>query len=186
MADPRAENCRALKVSTSGLIEGVELVYRPLPSSKYELRRVELIDEQGAQGETVAACVVLDRDGIETGEKVWMAWAWPELDGGRLLPGNVEGRHMITNGYDPTKGVGPLALYVGDAQGEPIGDVIGGLGLPWNRHVSFRAVWVERGATGAPESDAGEGEVGAGAGAAVAALERVAGALERLAEHLGA
>lgn len=187
MADPRAENCRALKVSASGLVEGVELVYHPVPSAMYELVRVELLDEQTARGETVAACTVLDRGGLETGEKVWLAWAWPELKDGKLLPGNVEGKHMIGSGYDPTQGPGPLALYVGDAAGNPISDIIGGLGLPWKRHVSYKAVWRERvEPSNGPGGDEGSEGSGSDAGAVLAALGRIAGVLERLAAHLGA
>jgi hypothetical protein len=37
-----------------------------------------------------------------------------------------------------------LALYVGDANGNPISDIIGGLGLPDNRHVCFMLTWKER------------------------------------------
>lgn len=148
--DPRAENCRGV-AAYGGQVTGVELVFRPMPSTQYELLRAELIDEAAAAGNTVANCVVLDKNGVQTGERVWLAWPWPELGAGRMLPGNPNNQHMITNGYTPPN-LGPLALYVGDSEGEPISDVIGGVGLPWNRHVCFRMTWRERG-TVEPEPD---------------------------------
>jgi hypothetical protein len=144
MADPRAENCKAVTFDASGKVTGVELVFQPLPSTRYELKRVELIDEAATSGTTVANCVVLDKDGIETGERVWLAWPWPGMGDGKSLPGNPNGQHMMSGlPYNPPD-IGPGGLYVGDAAGEPISDIIGGLGLPWNRHVSFRLAWKER------------------------------------------
>lgn len=150
MSDPRAENCKAYK-EVGGLVMGVELVYVPVPTSKYQLVKAELIDEptNGVGGPTVANCVVLDKDNIQTGERVWMAWEWPGMKDGHLLPGNPNGQHMITNGYTPPV-LGPLGLYVGDAQHNPISDLIGGVGLPKKHHVSFRFTWKERGSTPEP------------------------------------
>ena len=65
---------------------------------------------------------------------------------------------MITNGYRPERGeLGPLAMYPVDNTGAPIGDMIGGLGLPNNHHISFRMTWVERGAAPPEDGDTGGG-----------------------------
>ena len=118
-------NCRGFRVDDAGKVVGVELVHVPNPATPYELARVELLDEYAAGGGTVAKFQVL-ADGVVTGERVYLAWPFPELSN-RLLPGNPNGEHMITNGYDAAKGHrGPLALYVGDAAGGVISDVIGG------------------------------------------------------------
>lgn len=182
-SDPRAENCRGFRVDGAGKVIGVELAYVPNPSTRYELARVELLDEYAAGGGTVAKCQVL-ADGVVTGERVYLAWPFPSLEQ-RLLPGNPNGEHMITNGYDAAQGQrGPLALYVGDAAGGVISDVIGGLGLPNNRHVSYLATFRPR--AGAP-SGPGADEAALALQARIAAgVERAAGAMERLAAHFGA
>src|SRR5574343_1056612 len=151
VTDPRSPNCKAFHVNASGQVDGVELVYEAIPEAQYELVYVHLIDEAAAQGNTVATCTVLNKDGIDVAEPVYLAWPWPDLNN-HALPGNPDGKHMITNGYTPPV-IGPLALYVGDAQGVVRSDVIGGLGLPWNRHISFACVWKERSAEPEPPPD---------------------------------
>lgn len=175
--DPRAANCRGALLDNGGKVIGVELVYVPIPTARYALLRVELIDEIAAQGNTVATCVVLDSNGVQTGETVFLAWPFPNL-ANTARPGNPDGKHMITNGYTPPA-LGPLALFVGDQFGKPVSDVIGGLGLPLNHHVCFRATWQERSAVVEPEPDP-EPEPNADS------FERMAVALERLVAHLGA
>jgi hypothetical protein len=120
--------------------------------------------------------VVLDANGVQTADTVLLAWPFPAL-GNVLRAGNPNGQHMITNGFNPPD-LGPLALFVGAADGTPISDIVGGLGLPWNRHVCFRATWRERALK--PEDP---GEPGEPTGDA---LTRIAEALERLAAHFGA
>lgn len=145
MSDPRAANCQAYHLDANGQVDGVKLVYVPDPTTRYELIRAELIDEAAAGGSQVATCVVLDEDGIQTAERVWLAWEFPDLKAGWGLPGNPNGQHIISNGYPAASGkVGPLALYVGDGSHNPTGDIIGGVGLPDNRHVSYRMTWRER------------------------------------------
>ncbi len=181
MADPRADNCRAFRVDAGGKVTGVELVYVPNPSTPYELVRAELIDEAAAGGNTVASCTVLDKDGIQTGEKVWLAWVFPGMGDGKLLPGNPDGRHMITNGYNARESHGPLGLYVGDAAGNVISDVIGGLGLPDNRHVCYRFTWKARDGAG-PGTDPEPG----GGSELLEMVWRAVVALERLVVRFGA
>jgi len=153
VADPRAENCRGYAVDGSGKVVGVELAVVAHPAVPYALLHVELIDEASAQGNCVATCRVLDREGVQIGVPVALAWPWPDLTE-YAYPGNPNGQHPVTNGYTPAA-LGPLALvpYQG---GQVVGDAVGGLGLPNNRHVSFVATWRERGAAGGdnPEPDA--------------------------------
>jgi hypothetical protein len=180
MSDPRAENCRAYHLAPDGRVDGVKLEYVPNPSTKYELIRCELIPEGDAGDTTVAHYQVLDKDNLMTGERVYLAWPWPEIKF-RQLPGNANGQHMIINGYDAAAGkVGPLALFVGDAKGEIISDVIGGLGLPNNRHVCYRLVWRERGAgtvTPPPPPEGGGGSATENLGDVVAAIDRLTAAV---------
>ncbi len=156
MADPRADNCRGFAVDGAGLVSGVLLEVKPVPSSKYELVRAELVKEADATGNVVATCVVLDVNGIATAETVYLAWPWPTMADGKAPPGNPNGQHMMSGlPYDPPD-MGPGALYVGDAAGKPISDVVGGLGLPYRRHVCYRLTWKERGAQQPTEPTPGE------------------------------
>jgi hypothetical protein len=141
--DPRSDNAKAFHINGAGLVDGVELQYEEHPESTYQLVQARLIDEASAGGNTVAKFVVVDCFGTPISENVWLAWAWPTLGDGKLLPGNQNSEHMITNYYIPPS-VGPLAIYVGDNAGRPISDKIGGLGLPYKRHVSFYLAFRKR------------------------------------------
>jgi len=188
MNDPRTTNCRGFALDAQGRVIGVELQVDVRPLTRYELLRVELLDEITAQGNTVATCVVLDRDGIAIGQPVSLAWPWPDLTD-YALPGNPNNQHMITNGYSPPAS-GPLALCLRE-NGVIISDVVGGLGLPFNRHVSYRATWRERSPAAPDQPDDGDDLPSDDAFLAVytrqaEAIERVAALLERLVEHFGA
>jgi len=178
--DPRAPNCRAFHTREDGKVDGVELAVQVNTLTPFRLLRVALIDEANAMGNTVATCQVVDAQGLPLGDQVSMAWPWPEPTE-FALPGNPNGQHPITNGYNPPE-MGPLALCLRDAQGNIASDVVGGLGLPWNRHVCYLATWQQRAAVPEPvpepEPEAGDD--------LTAAVTRIAAALERLADHLGA
>ena len=112
-------------------------------------------------------------------KRVVSAWPWngnaylPE----HALPGNPEQQHPIVNGYTPPA-LGPLAIYLGDAAGNPISDICGALGLPLNRHVGYHLVFRARGATPPPDPD--------DHAAVLAAIAYVSDQVARLAQHLGA
>lgn len=157
--DPRASNCRAYSLDSQGKVNGVELVYEERPTSKYRLMLVQLIEEAAAANNTTATCSVLNKDNIPVADTVYLAYPYwraedaeahkkdPErLLQNKLVPGNPDNRHMILSTYNHNV-IGPLALYVGDSAGNPISDIIGGLGLPDNRHVCFLATWKERSET---------------------------------------
>jgi len=161
--DPRAENCRANALDGAERVTGVELIVEKQPDTDYELVLAELIDEATAQGNTVATCVVLNAANIQTAAKVYMAYPyWPLADAAqhagdselrlanKLLPGNPSGEHATGNGYYPPA-VGPLAMFVGDAAGNICSDIIGGVGLPYKRHVCFRFTWRTRAQDEVPE-----------------------------------
>lgn len=155
MDDPRDPNCRALHTDASGKVDGVKLTYLPLPG-KFVLKRVRLIDEVAAAGQTVATILVYDKNGMPMlGPKVYLAWEWDGVGTtfeNRLLPGNTNypPNHVIVNGYDATVKQGPLAIYVGNDDGSINSDVIAGLGLPWNRHVGYEMLFQERGTVTPP------------------------------------
>lgn len=151
MTDPRAENCKAFKVNADNQVIGVELQYREMPETQYRLVSVELIDEPSAKGNTVATYAVYNAENRPTSAPVRLAWPWPDLQHS-LLSGNPNNQHMITNGYNPPQ-VGPLAMYVSNASGGPISDIIGGLGLPYNRHVCYSMSWVDRAYDGGGNDD---------------------------------
>lgn len=144
MSDPRTDNCKAFATNAAGMVTGVYLEVASILSSRYELVRAELVDEANAGGNTVATCAVLDANGIQTAETVYLAWPYPSMSDGKAPPGNPNNQHMMSGlTYNPPD-MGPGALYVGDNSGAPISDIIGGLGLPFNRHVCYRLTWRER------------------------------------------
>lgn len=166
MADPRNANCREFHLS-NGLVDGVNLDYLPMPQGTYELKSITLIPEAQAGGQTVATVTVLDRYGVPAEAPVVLAYPW---GGGadmpnQLLPGNPARpvQHMITNGYDAAHGdKGPLAIYVSVPGNVRVADsdVIGGLGLPNNRHVCYSLVYRERGAVEpGPDPEPGTGDL---------------------------
>ena len=186
-ADPRAANCRAFAKDAAGLITGVALDYVEQSASRYALYSVALIDEptNGVGGPTVATCTVLDANGIQVAERVYLAWPWPDLQQ-RALPGNPNGQHFISNKFFPPN-KGPLALYVGDASGNVLSDVIGGLGLPEGHHVSYRVTWRERVSTPEPppvEPPPGD-DLAAGLAALQADVQALRSDVRQLALHLG-
>lgn len=140
--DPRTPNARAFHVDASGRVDGVELVYVERPDTAYQLVQARLIDEASAGGNTVAKFAVIDCNGVPISANVYLAWPFPNLTQ-QALPGNQNQEHMIASGYNPPD-VGPLAIFVGDEQGRINSDVIGGLGLPFKRHVSYYLAFKRR------------------------------------------
>jgi hypothetical protein len=153
MGNPLDANCQAFKTDASGKVIGVELGITEVPGAKYIVHSVRLRDEIEANGQTIAACHVYDTSGLPTGEQVRLTWPGrkpPFNDSG--LPGNPNNVHVIANGYTPPN-QGPLALHVGSFNA-PISDIVYGLGLPFNRHVSFDVVFKERSLTPPDDTDA--------------------------------
>lgn len=145
MADPRAENCKSFVMDASGKVTGVQLGVTPVVNAKYEVYSLRLIPEAEAGGNTVATCTVLDSRGVSTGEQVRLTWTGssvPFVDSG--LAGNGQNVHVIVNGYSPPA-LGPLALHTGGFN-QPTSDIAFGFGLPFNRHISFVVIFIEKGA----------------------------------------
>jgi hypothetical protein len=185
MKDPRAENCQRY-AEANGKVTGVNLAYLPAPTTTYELVKASLVDEETAQGQIVATVTVLDRDGLPAQVNCYLAWPWegwqfPARFENSALPGNanVPYQHMITNKYNPSV-PGPLAVFIGDKQGNVLSDVIGGLGLPAGRHVGYQLVFRERGV-----QQGGSGGGTEPAGDLAAQLQRIEAKLDRIAKHFG-
>jgi len=146
-------NCQGYKTDANGKVIGVQLGILPVAGSRYEVYSATLRNEYDAGGRREAYCQVLDKNGIKVGAVVRLAYPW---SGGptfahNLPPGNPDNTHPIINGYIPPN-VGPLALYVG-APNAPESDIVYGVGLPLNRHVSFDIIFRERGAVVVPPVD---------------------------------
>ncbi len=179
MTNPLAANCQAYAESR-GKVTGVKLSYLAAPTSTYELVKATLIDEETAQGQTIANIHVLDKAGLPARVNCYLAWPWegwqfPNRFENHLLPGNTKYpfEHVITNKYYPP-GLGPLAIYIGDAAANVMSDVLGGLGLPAGHHVSFDLVFRERGGNGVePSSDV------------LKRLQRIEEKIDRLCQHFG-
>lgn len=153
MTNPLAINCQQYKEDSGGKVVGVQLGITPVANSHYEVYSVRLRDEYEAQGNTVARCKVLDKNNVDTGIAVRMAWAGrgPQFQDS-ALPGNPSNEHFVPNKYWPPE-LGPLALFVG-AHNAPQSDIVYGVGLPKGHHVSFDVVFKERGTiTPPPDPD---------------------------------
>lgn len=152
MSNPLAENCQAFKLDASGKVIGVQLGITTIPGAKYEVYSVELIDETKAGGNTVASCIVLDKNNVPNSEQVILTWpgSKPPFEGSGLA-GNGQNVHVITNEYIPPK-LGPLALHTGEFNA-PTSDIVYGFGLPYKHHISFKIVFREKGASSNPDVD---------------------------------
>jgi len=151
--DPRAQNCRAFHVNQAGKVDGVELVWTPIPSAQYACVLAELIDEEQAQGNCTVTVEVLNQAGIKTAERTLMTWPYGEVqsEDAPIGPGNPNNQFTAESVYPSKKGVGPLGFFVGDKDKQPISDFIWGYGLPDNRHVSGHVVFQERGKVVEPD-----------------------------------
>ena len=154
MTNPLAPNCQAFSQDASGKVTGIQLGVTKVENALYEVYSVRLRDEIEAVGQTIAACQVLDANGINTGIQVRLTWPGsqpPFQDSG--LPGNPTNVHMIANGFNPPA-IGPLALHVGEFNA-PISDIVFGLGLPFKHHVSFDVVFRIKGSVIVPPPPTG-------------------------------
>jgi hypothetical protein len=154
--DPRAANCKAFHMDASGRVDGIELVYQPVPSARYACIKAELIDEATAQGNTVVTVNVLDADGVLTAERAMMVWPYggPPAADSPTGPGNTDNRFTTTSKYAPPA-IGPLGFIVADANKQPISDYIWGYGLPGGRHISGRVTFKERSGAVVPPVEPG-------------------------------
>jgi hypothetical protein len=156
--DPRADNAKGFHLGSDGKVDGVMLSYFERPETKYQLVSAELIGEADAGGNTVATVSVLDKNNIPKATTVYLCYPWEghgfdSKFANMLRPGNsaLPIQHVITNKYPSTLATGgPLAICVGGSGGNVDSDVIGGLGLPDARHVSYALTFKERGAVVVP------------------------------------
>lgn len=152
MANGLADNCQAYRKDGTGKIVGVQLGIGIVSGARYEVYSVRLRDEYEAQGQTVARCKVVDRNGIDTGIAVRMAWPGqgPTFQAS-ALPGNPSNEHPVVNKFWPPS-QGPLAFFVGD-HNKPQSDIVYGIGLPEGHHVSYDVIFRYRGAIVQPPVD---------------------------------
>jgi len=182
--DPRAPNCRGFQVDASNEVVGIELVVVRIPSARYELYRAEMFDPYCSGGNPIVKGVALDVNGVEVGERIVYAWAFPQLNAPESPkgPGNPENNFNISSKFDKSV-VGPLAFHLIDAQGAIISDVVGGYGQVMGYgHIGGRVTFRERSAVVPPDPDDPDPEPEPDGDA----LTRIATALERLTAHLGA
>lgn len=150
--DARSENAKKFALDATGKVIGIELGITTVPNAKYEVYSVSLINEYDANGQTIASCKVIDKNGIETGEQVRLAWAGKNIPfQDSALSGSGNNVHVISNGFTPPN-LGPLALHVGGFNA-PTSDIIYGFGLPFKHHVSFNVIFREKGSIPAPNTD---------------------------------
>ena len=153
MTDPRSANCKAFHLNAEGKVDGIELVYTPVPSARYACVSAQLIDEAAAQGNTVVTVDIFDANGIRTAERALMEWPYggPPAAESPVGSGNPSNQFATTSKYAPPA-IGPLGFMVGDANKQPISDHIWGYGLPGGRHISGYVAFKERTMTEPPSN----------------------------------
>lgn len=123
------ENTKQFKME-NGKVKGVELFITDVPNQEYIVSHLRLKDEEEANGKTIAYCESAGR------KDFYLAWPWRQgytSFKNKVPTGGSQGEHVISNGYNPPD-FGYLAIHLGK---EPISQIVGGLGLPYNRHISF-------------------------------------------------
>lgn len=122
------ENTKQLRFE-NGLVTGIQLFIEEDSQSKYKVTELELIDETTAQGRTIAYC--------DSPSQLYLCY--PYRRGYKNFENEIPvGKEVvIANGFNPND-YGYLAIKSEN------GDVVGGLGLPANHHVSFKIKWEEK------------------------------------------
>lgn len=131
----------------NGLVTGIELQVYDVPNQEYVISHLRLIDEEEANGRTIAYCSSTDGRG-----DFYLSFPWRPGDTNfqnSIAVGGSNGQHVITNGYSPPD-LGWLAIHMGK---KPISQIVGGLGLPFNRHVSFEIVFTPKDSIVPPSTD---------------------------------
>jgi len=115
------ENTKQFKME-EGKVTGVELFIEKVPNSIYKITELSLIDETEAKGRTIAFC--------ESPSQLFLCY--PYRKGRTSFENEIPvGKEIVISNYYNPPDYGWLAIKTEE------GDVIGGLGLPYNRHVSF-------------------------------------------------
>lgn len=154
--DPRSARAKAF-ANPGSKIEGMKLSYWKMPETRFQAVDVDILTEDESKNETKAIIHIWRWENVGGRDVLIPArarcyLAWPIDSSGNpdsleswQLPGNVNepAEHIITNSFSPPKS-GPLAIFIGNDQGGIDSDVIGGLGLPNSRHVSFHITFCER------------------------------------------
>jgi hypothetical protein len=146
--DPRLPDATRHSL-VEGKVSDIHLMVHTMPGAKYRCTKVYVMGEVEAEGKTIATVSVYDKSGSLVGDTVVLATNYQgntnQFDD-RIASGNkVPIEHIITAVYSPPN-LGPLALYVCGPGGVSNidSDVVGSLGLPGGRHVSFVIEYHER------------------------------------------
>lgn len=134
----------------NGKVIGVKLEIVPVLNQQYRVETLTLIDENTARGKTVATFFV-------EGQKHKCMLGYPFAKDGnfqnKLAVGGSNNEHIITNGFNPNNSIGPLSIFVADERGNCISEIVTGLGLPNNHHVSFVVGFKKEVEVGIPDTD---------------------------------
>lgn len=133
-----------------GKVTGVKLEIIPLPNQQYFIDTLTLIDENSARGKTVCTFFV-------EGQNHKCMLGYPLAKDGKfankLSVGGSNNEHVISNGFNPLIGIGPLSIFVADEKGNCISEIVTGLGLPNNHHVSFVVGYKKAGSISYPTTN---------------------------------
>lgn len=125
------DNTKKFGMYPGGKIKSVALQVKDIPGQKYVVSHLRLIDEVEARGRNVAFCSSTDGRG-----DIYLTYPFDSFNY-FLSSGGGNSNHPITNGYSPPSR-GPLSICLGNLCESQL---VMGLGLPFNRHVSYEIVF---------------------------------------------
>ena len=142
MARPLAEPTQTWPKEWDPRLDGLNVTYHPAADCsqgcwRLESARFEDVDESNGLHHIWVR--LLNADGQQVADLPWHV-AWPDGDTRTMSKASPDWADFaMYAGYDPAQGAGPYRAYAGDD--ETRSDVVRGMGLPLNQHVSFRLVW---------------------------------------------
>lgn len=142
MHDVRSDSARDHTVDKSGRVTGVHLTVHDLPTSPFKATLVSVLGEDRSGGQTVARIKVVDDSGSGLRPVLFTGYRGNTESFDEMI--EVNGYvAVIASKFDPPN-LGPLAIGLVDQYGRMQSDLVGSLGLPWGRHVSFDIEFVRR------------------------------------------
>jgi hypothetical protein len=155
--DPRQPNARTHSTDSNGRVTAVWLTVHVDPKARFRCVNAFVKGEEEAKGQTIILISVRDKNGNAQNNQVIMATGYQGQAGpfdDYLTPGNAfyPVQHILADSHDG-KGctfippaLGGIAIFVaktGDIRVSD-SDIVGNLGLPYARHVSYVLEFQER------------------------------------------
>lgn len=150
--DPRRKSAQFHTLDEdTGKVLGVHLTVHERADTAFKCASVRVLGEEEARGQTVARVSFEGdlNDGVFLGLLTGYSGSGDRF-AERLALSNWEA--VITNKFNPPN-LGPLAIALITEDGVIVSDVVGSLGLPYGRHVSYEISFRWRGSVAGGSED---------------------------------